>query len=318
MAEDYIQALRKHLKDFSNEEQEALIEEIKSHIESGEDDPKMGKDRDERKKKIMAELGSPQDMSRGFEVIYRSGRLIDYLLIAIPYLLYPFLNMLYIQLMPKYPWADVRLDILVHLPLVFIGLWRRSAPLTLFWITTLVTQTMSMLLITRGYYGTLQIGIWLTLAFALVILLGHLLWQNRHDILIVAFGFIPLLMCGIGSVLAMTHPGTGTSLIPGIIDKLLFDVYIRAAGLGGGPLPFYGTLAAMALFFLVTNRNLRWLALGFYSLVITLSREYLNLFDSELGFMHPLIYPLYVMVPLILIFLGWWLSHSGHRAQIAE
>lgn len=318
MAQDYLQTLHQQLKDFSPEEQEALIEEIRSHIESNEDDPKMGTNREERREKLMAELGLPEDMSDGFKAIYRRDRLIDYLLIAIPYLLYPFLNMLYIQLIPKYPWADVRLDILIHLPLVFIGLWRRSAALTVFWITTLVTQTMSMLLITRGYYGTLQIGIWLTLAIALVILLGHLLWQNRHDILIVAFGFIPLLMCGIGSVLAITHPGTGTSYIPGIIDKLLFDVYIRAAGLGGGPLPFYGTLAAMALFFLVMNRNLRWLALVLYSLVIALGREYLNLLDSELGFMHPLIYPLYVMVPLILIFLCWQASQTRQRVHIAK
>src|SRR6266498_1512925 len=134
MAQDYIQILRKQLKDFSLEEQEALIEEISSHIESGEDDPKIGKTGDERKKKIMAELGSPQDMSGGFKAIYRNDRLIDYLFIAIPYLLYPFLNTLYISLMSKYSWADVRLDILIHLPLVVIGLWRRSAPLTLFWI----------------------------------------------------------------------------------------------------------------------------------------------------------------------------------------
>jgi hypothetical protein len=74
----------------------------------------------------------------------------------------------------------------------------------------------------------------------------------------------------------------------------------------------------MALFFLVMNRNVRWLALGLYGLVIALSRQSLNLFDADQGLMPPLIYLFYVMVPVILILPGWWLSQSRHRAQIAE
>jgi hypothetical protein len=318
MAQDYIQVLGKHLKDFSLEEQEALIEEISSHIESGEDDPKMGKTGDERKKKIMAELGSPQDMSGGFKAIYRNDRLIDYLFIAIPYLLYPFLNMLYMRLMPTYSWADIRLDILIHLPLVLIGMWRKSALLTLFWITTIATQIIAMLLITQGYYGSLQIAIWSLFVLGLLLLLGRILWQNRHDTLISAFGLLPLIMCFVGSTLAIIHPGTGTSHIYGPIDRLLLDVYVNVAGFGGGYLPFYGTLGTMALFFLVMNRNVRWLALGLYGLVMALSRDFLNLSDASQGLMNPPIYLFYVLVPLILIFLGWWLSQSGHQVQIAE
>jgi len=318
MAEDYIQALRRHLKDFSQEEQEALIEEIRSHIESAEEDPKMGKSRDERRKKLMTELGSPQTMSGGFKAIYRNDRLMDYLLIAIPYLLYPFLNTLYINLMPKYSWADVRLDILIHLPLILIGLWRRSALVTLFWTATLVTQIMSMLLITQGYYGTLQIGLWLLVAVGLVIVLVYIIGQNHDDPLMRAFGLLPLMMCLVGSVLAVFHPAAGICSIPAPIDKFLSNVYVNAAGFGGGYLPFYGTLATLALFFLPMNRNIRWLALGLYGLVIALSRQYLNLFDSDQGLMHPLIYSFYVMVPLILIFLGWWSSKPGQRAQMAE
>jgi hypothetical protein len=90
------------------------------------------------------------------------------------------------------------------------------------------------------------------------------------------------------------------------------------AGSGGGYLPFYGTLITMAMFFLILNRNIRWLALGLYGLVIALSRDYLNLFDAEQGLMNPVIYLFYVMVPLILIFSGWWSSRSGQRSQIAE
>lgn len=319
MADEYIQTLRKHLRDFSSKEQEALIEEIRSHIESSEDDPEMGRNREERREKLMAELGSPEDMSDGFKSIYRRDRLIDYLFIAIPYLLYPFLyNMLYINLMPKYSWADVRLYILIQLPLVLIGLWRRSILLTLFWATTIVTQIITMLLITQGYYGNLQIAVWLLLALGSFILIGYILWQNRHDALVNALGLLPLLMCLVGSILAIIHPGTGTSYISGSLDRLLLIVYADIAGFGSGYLPFYGTLVSMALFFLVMNRNIRWLALGLYGLVMALSRNYLNVFDANQGLMHPSVYSLYVMVPLVLIVLGWWTSHSGHPAQIAE
>src|SRR5512139_1034622 len=44
MTEEYIQSLRKQLKGFPIHEQDALIDEIRSHIESGEEDPKLGKD----------------------------------------------------------------------------------------------------------------------------------------------------------------------------------------------------------------------------------------------------------------------------------
>ena len=317
-SQEYIQRLREHLKGFSPEEQEALIEEINSHIESGINDPQMGQDEDERKKRLMAELGSPKELSRGFKGTYRKERFIDFLLILVPYLLYPFLNMFYVSLMPRYSWADVRLDILIHLPLVVVGLWRRSALLTLFWTNTLFMQIITMLLITRLYFGTFQIVIWLLVALGLLILLGRIVWQNRHDTLISAFALLPLIMFGVGSVLAIIHPETGASYRLGPIDKLLLDVYINATGFGGGYLPFYGFLAILGLFFLSMNRNIRWFALGLYGLVIGLSRNYLNLFDVDQGLMHPLAYSLYAILPLVLVFLGWTFSQSKFQPKFAE
>jgi len=318
MNQEYIEKLREHLKGFSIEEQEALIEEINSHIESSIDDPKMGKDEAERKKRLMAELGSPKELGRGFKGTYRKERFIDYLLILVPYLLYPLLNMFYVRLMPTYSWADVRLDILIHLPLVVIGLWRRSALLTSFWITTLVAQIITMLLLVGNYYGSFQTGVWITVVLGLVALLGRIVWQNRHDSLITAFAFLPLMMCGIGTALAIIHPSADTSYTLGQIDKLLLDVYINAAGFGSGYLPFYGFLITLGLFFLSMNRNIRWFALGLYGLVIGLSRNYLNLFDSDKGLMHPLAYLLFAILPLVLVFLGWMLSQSKVQPKFAE
>src|SRR5262245_1563499 len=315
--QEYFQRLREHLKGFSADEQEALIEEIRSHIESGIDDPKMGKDEDEKKKRLMAELGSPNDMGRGFKATYRKERFIDYLLILVPYLLYPFLNMFYVSLMPKYSWADVRLDILIHLPLVAIGLWRRSALLTSFWITTLVAQIITMLLLVGNYYGSLQSGVWLIIALALLLLLGRIVWQNRQDLLVSSFALLPVIMCSIGTTLAIVHPN-GTPYTNGPIDNFLLNVYVDAAGFGGGYLPFFGTFATLGLFFLSMNRNIRWFALGLYGLVIGLSRHYLNLFDADKGLMHPLAYSFYVILPLVLVFLGWMLSQSKSQPKFVE
>src|SRR5215217_1485019 len=99
MTEQYIQGLRKQLKGFSSEEQEAFMEEIRSHIESCEEDSKMGKNVEQRRAKLMSELGSPNDLRKNFKATYRQSRFIDFLWIAIPYFLYPYLNMLYYGLM---------------------------------------------------------------------------------------------------------------------------------------------------------------------------------------------------------------------------
>lgn len=62
MTTDYTQRLRQHLKEFSQEEREALLEEISSHIESAEDDPQLGSNREERIQKLMAELLSFKEL----------------------------------------------------------------------------------------------------------------------------------------------------------------------------------------------------------------------------------------------------------------
>jgi len=65
--EEYIQALRKQLKGFSSEEQAAVIEEICSHIESGEEDTRMGKNPEQRRKKLMKELGTPEQLGKALK-----------------------------------------------------------------------------------------------------------------------------------------------------------------------------------------------------------------------------------------------------------
>ena len=317
MSEEHIRSLRQQLKGFSGEEQEALVEEIRSHIESGEEDPDMGKNLEQRRRTLMAELGSPEELGRNFKAIYRQHRFIDFLWITIPYALYPFLNILYYKLMPTYPWVDVRLDILLHVPLVIVGVWRRSATVTLFWLATIATQIAAMLLLARGYYGTAQTAFWILALFALVALLGYIVWQNRHDALLVMFALLPLVMCLIGSLCAIIHPGMVA--IYGPVDRILSRIYLDIAGAGEGYLPYYGTLIALALFVLGTNRPIRWLALGLFGLVIGLSRNYVNFFDAERGLMATWVYLLFAILPLGIVLLGWWMDPSKtQQVRFAE
>lgn len=304
MAEEYIHELRKQLKGFSTKEQEALIEEISSHIEDGEEDPKMGKEVLQRRKKLMNELGSPKDMANGFKDTYQPNRFLDYLFILIPYLFYPYLNALYMSLMPKYGWADVRLDVVVHLPLVALALWRRSAPLALFWITILVSQLLYITTQSYWYYG-IQTIFWALLLLGLIILAGYILWKKRNDLLIMLFGLLPVSMCILGSILSVVRPTGATPY--GFLNLSLMVGYLSIRDFS-----FYLILGTMALFFLPTNREIRWFALALYGLMIGLGRDYLIEFQTR-NSMTPMaqwVYYLWVILPLLIVFLGWWLERS--------
>lgn len=305
--EEYLQALRKQLKAFSPEEQEAFIEEISSHIEESEKDPKTGKNIEQRRRKLMRELGSPKDMGRGLKAVYRPDRLIDYLLIAIPYAFYPLLNSLYINLMPQYSWADVRLDILIHLPLVAIGIWRRSAPLALFWISIIVSQLLYITTQVYWYYG-IQTALWAVLLLGLLGLAGYILWRNRNDLLTLVFGALPLSMCIIGNLISVVRP-TGHTFY-GFLNQSLLIIYLSISDFN-----FFLILATMALFFLPTNRRMRWLALLLYGLMIGFGREYLIEFQTR-STMTPIahwVYDLLIILPLLIVSLGWWLEQSNKR-----
>ncbi|HUH98797.1 MAG TPA: hypothetical protein VLZ89_15655 [Anaerolineales bacterium] len=303
--QEYIESLRRQLRSFSPEEQETLIEEIRSHIAAGEEDPGMGKDLEERRNRVMKQLGSPQSLGDGFKAVYRPDRLIDWLLIAIPYLLYPYLNSFYLSLMPKYSWADIRLDVAIHLPLVVIGLWRRSAPLALFWVTIIVSQLFAITTLMNSYYG-LQTIFWAVLLLALLSLAGHIIWQNRHDLLIVIFGVMPLGMCVSGNVLSAIHPTDHT--LYNLLDRLLLiaHLYLRDFSFDSTIL-----LAILALFLLPSDRRIRWLALVLYGLMIGVEHAYLTEYQTgNMALLAHWVHDLWVVLPALIVMSGWWLERS--------
>ena len=253
----------------------------------------------------MSELGSPHEMGRRFKMIYRSDRFVEFVLVAIPYLLYPFVNVM-LQRMFGAGYV-VRAEVLFYSLMILIGLWRQSILITIFWITMVVSQIISMLLVGYAFYGSVQSILWLTYAIGLLFLLGQIVWQNRNDLLTVLFACVPLLICAYGSVFLLSPPQyVGSQL--GALDRLLLNIYIKS-----GYFDYFGYIFAIALFFLSTNRDLRWLALAMFGLINTFSRYYLNLSND---LMPPWVYSLYILIPLAVVLLGW-LAERTKRKQIS-
>ncbi len=309
--EEYLHSLRKQLKSFPPEEQAALMEEIRSHIESGENDPQMGKDTEQRKEKLMKEMGSPDAMVKGFKAVYQPNRLVDYLLVAIPFALYPLLNMLYLHFMPQ---MDLRADLLVHLPLIGIGWWRRSPLVASFWITAVAPGLLYM--VTQGFwqsywYFGLQTIWWAILFAGLLSLLGVIVWRNRRDLLTVLFALLPLCTLIMGVLLWIIHPMSYSSY--NWADRSLLQIFLEIEGHG---LVFYTFFPLMALFFLPRDRGVRWLALAAWALILGFGRAYLMDYQTgDLAMLAHWVYYLYVAVPAAMV--GWaWCLDWNRRQHI--
>jgi hypothetical protein len=293
--DEYLHALQKKLKSFSPADQATLVEEIGSHFESGEEDPRLGKDPAQRRKKLMAELGSPGQMAKGFKIIYQPDGLIDFLLVAIPLLFNTSINFLMVSLMPRYTWFDVRVEVLFRLLLIGIGIWRGSKLLTLAWAPRTAVQIIAMLVITQGYYLHQSI-IWIPVLLGVVYLTGRLVWQNRRDPLIVIYGLLPLIIGCLGFALDSVRE---VQIWLPKIDLSILQVFSRYSSILDGL-----NIVALAVIFLVKDRNFRWAAVAIYGLIIgswiASSREVLFI---------------WVVVPLLIVFLGWWLDQFLRRQR---
>jgi hypothetical protein len=309
--EEYLRIFSQQLKGFSPEEQASLIEEIGSHIESLEQDLGTEKNPEKRREKMMSKLGSPQEMSKGFKMIYRPDRIIEFLFVALPFLLYPLVNII-LQNMFGIEYV-VRAEVILYSTLILIGLWRQSILVTLFWATMIIAQIISMLLVGYAFYGSAQSLLWLVYAIGLVFLVAKIVWQSRNDLLIVVFACLPLVICAYGSAFVLTYPQNMGSHLFGFLDKLLLNLYMMSGSGNGGYFQYFGYIIALALFFLFTNRDIRWLALVMFGLIDTLSRSFLNLHN---GLMSPWVYSLYILIPLVTVFLGWRVERN-ERKQVS-
>ncbi len=325
MIEKYFESLRRQLAGLHPTEQEAIIEEIRGHIEDAEEDARMGKSREERRQWIMNEIGSPRDLAGRFRAVYRPGRIIDYLLILGPFLLYPYLNALYIALMPRYSWADVRLDVLIHLPLIALGLWRRSAAVVLFWAAILISQLSTITGRLYWVYG-MQTVFWALLLLSLLMLAGYVMWQNRYDHATFAFGLLMIGMSVIGSLLNVLSAISPFSLVIwrgrwlaaqfapyGYLDRLLLVAYTHVRGIS-----VLCSVVVLALFFISSNHPIRWLALAAAGIMMGLGHIFLLDYQLDENLMAPGVYISWVILPILIVLIGLWRDRSRtHPRELA-
>ena len=292
--EDFLLALRAQLKGFSPREQDLLIEEINAHFESGEDDPALGTEIEQRRQKMLSEMGSPKQMGTGFRDIHRPGRLIDFLLILIPTLVVyildrSFLTNELLNLSGMLVRVVITYSIFCVL-MVAISFLRRSLYLKLYWIVILgvwlaglpglifgiqnqggaLTSMYTPGITYLSYYSLPSPGgpwvEWILPSLILLLLLSFvvwMIWHIRHDLLSVTYACL-LTVLGIWFFYQSTFEIYDSIVLAWIQNS--FNLYAITTGpLASAIWLFVATwipFIFLGLFFLVDRRDLRWLALA--------------------------------------------------------
>jgi hypothetical protein len=262
--EVYLSRLREQLKGLPAREQADLLEEIASHLESGEADPHLGAER------VMAELGSPEQLGRGLRGVHRPRRLADLLLALLPGILLSPLITAGISALygPLNAWSPMeahlylggRVAILAAALLALVGKQRRSAELTLFWISGGLGTLLSLMTRERRFIpgqeaipGTwAESLLWYALLIGLCAWLVSVLARRRFDRLLVVFAVLPLLLAAANYSTGQVLLRGGIAHSPGLVLPFgIFGILAEQAAWAAG----------LALFFLAPPRDLRWLGL---------------------------------------------------------
>lgn len=265
-ADEYLEALRQNLKNYPPEKREELLNEIASHIESGGEDPGQGKERRERDQRVMAEMGSPEQMEVGLRRVHRPNCWVDLLLVLFPYyILQPSIQVLLnLILGPMNHWdpADPhlylggRMAFLLAVLFALVGRQRRSAALFVFWITSAVGTLVSLMFRegrlvpgqeTIANSTVESILLYLVLA-GIIFWLMQTLRMNQFDLLLVVFALLPLM-----HMAANVQTGQIIRSLPQRPFSPPFGIDIMMIQ------PVWS--AGMALFFLLQRRDTRWFGL---------------------------------------------------------
>lgn len=271
-AQDYLNQLRRQLKGFSPREQEDMMAEIQSHIESGQDDPGMGEER------VLAEMGTPEQMGKGLRGVHRPRRWIDVLLALVPfYAVSPLVQLVLSWIYgPMQVWNPSdphlylggRISILVDLGLALLGWKRRSQALVVFWLTAAMGTLASLLVREAGLSaglpavstGWFETTLLYALMFALIAGVIWVLWRSQFGLLLVVFAILPL---------ARTAANYGTGQL---IRTQPFN-WVAEVSLASSMFTWFGFMGGVALFILASKREWRWLGL----LLMALNAAYPNI-----------------------------------------
>lgn len=259
-ADEYLGQVRRGLKGLMPEEQEKIIAELASHIESGQEDSSR------KEEQTMAEMGTPKDMGKGFHSVYRPNRWVDFLLIIVPiYLITPLLAAAYWRIAgPAIDWnqeiymgMSIRFALLIALVMTIVAAQRRSLLLFAFWspdalarLITLITREQRWQHAfdpVRGGMVVLESLLYLAVLLGIFFWLMRTVWMNRTNYLIVIFALQPLIGTLVGW--ATTSYGLANGIIPQFPNWRMgvYNVQIVIEVL------------CLAGFVLLRPRDLRWL-----------------------------------------------------------
>jgi hypothetical protein len=265
-AGDYLENLRGQLKGFLPEQQEEILDEVASHLESGADDETRGSDPMIRQEDVLAEMGTPGEMGGGFQAVYRPNRWLDFLLIFVPvYLVYPLLNFLYnlfsdgsiYHSESRFYAFSLRAVIVLGVVMVIVAIQRRSLLLFAFWIPDVICRLV--VLISRESPETFTPGVdllsalemWFAyiLTFGLAYWLARNVWRHRSNLLIVLFALQPI----IGTVFGYITSGyiLAQGITPNYPNWSVAGIQVQSMM----------ELISLAGFVLLRSRNMRWAAL---------------------------------------------------------
>ena len=344
MTNDFLRVLRTKLKGFSRQEQNALIEEIGSHLEDGAQDPGLDPDPQRRVEKLMAEMGSPAQLSRGLRDVHRPGRAVDFLLILLPTLLLYIISRLDLS-----HWLGASSSVIqaclffcfYTLLMVVVSILRRSLYLKLYWITPFImwliylaqflcwrylqnSQHKMAIFVQPGYpyvaFSFAQLAPWAgwilptALLLALVLAVMRMLRSGRQDSVTLVYAWL------------LVYLGVAFFIRP-YLDKSVSNFFHIYGGVYDpnslarlGWLVFLGgywnwiELGLLGIFFVSSKRDVRWLALGAYVSAYGI----FDVLTTRLSGYWVYLLLIELLLPLALFFIGWYMEHlSKLRLQSA-
>jgi len=342
---DFLCALRNKLKGFSQPERNALLEEIGSHLEAGAQDPGLDPDPERRKEKLMAEMGSPAQLDRGFRDVHRPGRLVDFLLILLPSLLFSIISRLDLS-----HWLGASSSIIqvclffsfYTVLMLFVSLLRRSLYLQLYWITPFImgliylaqflswkylqiSQHRMAIIVQPGYpyvnFSFAQLPPWAgwilpaVLQLVLVLVVMRMLRSARPDSLSLVYACLLVYM----GILSYYRPYLDQSVAN------FFHIYSYWGVYDPNPLARLGWLVSLGglwnwielgllgIFFVSSKRDVRWLALGSYAIAYGI----FDVLTTRLSGYWAYLLLIELLLPLALFFTGWYLEHLRKRRLLS-
>jgi MFS family permease len=87
MPDEYLRQFEQELQHLPEAERDDWLDEIRSHLEEGQNDPELGSSPAEQQQRLQDEMGQPAELARQLKRVHRSLAWAEYLLIVLPDLL---------------------------------------------------------------------------------------------------------------------------------------------------------------------------------------------------------------------------------------